>query len=88
MTNERKEIVEINGTVILIMMILVGNLFVGALIYRWHHVVVFDAVFAERKEYSDLLANVREVKNEIVLLEGTKTWNDTAYAKGHLIVPH
>lgn len=79
--NTRKEIIELNGLTILIGMAIIANLFVVGIAYRWHGYQLFVIEKRHNIEYKKLLNAERSVKDEVVRLEGVKTWNDTAYVR-------
>lgn len=77
---ERKEIIHVNGAVILIVMIIIANALAVGLIDRFFHFQYFILTREQANENSEELGRVRALKNEIVFLEGAANWNATIYA--------
>jgi hypothetical protein len=82
MTIERKEIIQINGTTILVAMTLIANFLVVGFMHRFHNY----QLFVEEKAHSELMTDLRakqehNLKNEIVALEGVSNWLETDYVK-------
>ncbi|OGZ08044.1 MAG: hypothetical protein A2942_00700 [Candidatus Lloydbacteria bacterium RIFCSPLOWO2_01_FULL_50_20] len=78
--NERKEIIQLNGLTILVVLALMANFLIVGFVYRWHQWKLFSLEKADQARYSELLDREHRVKNEIIELEGVSVWNDTAYA--------
>ncbi|OGZ08452.1 MAG: hypothetical protein A3C93_01555 [Candidatus Lloydbacteria bacterium RIFCSPHIGHO2_02_FULL_54_17] len=80
-TNDRKEVIQLNGLTILVVMALVADFLIVGLMYRWHGHQIFADEKKYNGEYTELLEREHGIKNEIVALEGATTWNETAYVK-------
>lgn len=80
-SNERKEIIQINGLTILIVMALCANFLIVSMVYRYHNYELVIKEKEQNKNYKALLDSERVIKNEIITLEGVPSWNDTAYVK-------
>lgn len=80
-SKERKEIIQVNGLTILIVMGLMANFLIVGAVYRFHNYQLFVAEKKATVEYKLLLSKEHELKSEIILLEGVPTWNDTQYVK-------
>lgn len=80
-SNERKEILQVNGLTILIVMALLANFFIVGMIYRYHNYQLFVVEKKASVEYKLLLDKERDLKNEIILLEDVSLWNETQYVK-------
>lgn len=81
MNNERKEIIQLNGFTILMVMALIANFLIVGFVYRWHGWKLFVLQKEHYDAHTVLLQKEREVKEEVAKLEGVSTWNDTAYAR-------
>jgi len=79
--NERKEIIQLNGTTILIILAILANVFIVGIAYRYHEYRMFTVTRKMQQEYSQLLSRERAIKNEIVKLEGAANWKETMYGK-------
>ncbi len=81
MTNERKEIVQVSGLTILVVMALLANFLIVGLVYRYH----YHAAYAERKAHGArmnvLYGRERDLKSEVVAKEGVANWNETRFMK-------
>lgn len=80
---ERREIIQVNGAVILIVMVILANALAIGFIDRFFHFRLFLLTRDQAIEYSEELGRVRALKNEIVRLEGAPNWNATVYVKHH-----
>lgn len=80
-SNGRKEVIQVNGLTILLVMALLANFFVVGLVYRWHNYQVFLLEKKHSIEYAELLQKERNMKNEIIQLEGVSAWDDTEYVR-------
>ncbi len=80
-TNERKEIVQLNGLTILVVMALIADFLIVGFMYRWHGHRLFAAEKIYHAEYSKLLDKEHDIKTEVVALEGAASWNETAYVR-------
>lgn len=78
---ERKEVIQISGLSILVVMALVGDLVIAGLIFRWHQHEVFRSEKNQVAIMSDLLARERQLKNDIIEQEGVRTWNETSFVR-------
>lgn len=78
---ERKEIVQVNGAVILVVMVLIANALAIGIIDRYANFRYFLLAKAQTEENSRQLNKIRALKNEIVRLEGAPNWNATIYAR-------
>jgi predicted negative regulator of RcsB-dependent stress response len=79
----RKEIIQLNGLTILVVMALVANVLIVGFVYRFHQWKLFQAEKAHNIVMKELLNKEHEVKEEVTRLEGAPAWNETAYAKMH-----
>ena len=77
----RKEIIHVNGLVILVVLALLSDALIAGFIYRWHNWELFHHNLQHQVEMKELLAAERVVKDEILVLEGVATWNETQYYK-------
>lgn len=76
----RKEIVYLSGTHILIGMAVIGNLLVGAFLFRYHAFTLFQLEDRDMGIFSQAQRDERSVKEDIRKLEHKKSWNETTYA--------
>jgi hypothetical protein len=76
----RKEIIQLSGTHILIGMAVLGNLLMGAFLYRYHSFALFRMEDQDLATFTAAQRAERDVKEEIRKLENTKSWNETTYA--------
>lgn len=76
----RKEIIQLSGTHILIAMAVIGNLLVGAFLYRYHSFALFRLEDRDLVTFTKAQRAERDVKEEIRELEHAKSWNETTYA--------
>lgn len=83
MQTERKEIVSFNGTTILVVMVVLGDLLVFGFGLWWHAMATFRLELAHHVAYTEVVKRVHELKLEVIAREGKATWADTAYAKAH-----
>jgi hypothetical protein len=81
METKRKEVIQLNGLTILVVMALVADFLIVGFVYRFHQWKLFTMEKAHHKSYTVLLRQEHDVKDEVVRLEGVSVWNDTAYAK-------
>ncbi len=82
--SERKEILQLNGLTILVVMLVVASLLVVAFFQRYHSYKIFKL----EKVHSMVMAKLKnrlehDIKLEITQLEGAKNWNSTLYATTH-----
>jgi hypothetical protein len=80
-SSARKELVYISGHHFLIGSIILMNVLVGVLVWRYHNILVFRVSKAHNENFAQITRVEREIKNEVVKLEGAATWNVTTYAK-------
>ncbi len=80
-SRERKEILQVNGLTILIVMALIANFLIVGFVYKYHNYQLFVAEKKASIEYRLLLNKEHELKSEIVALEGVSSWNETQYIK-------
>lgn len=80
-SKERKEILQVNGLTILIVMALCANFLIVGLVYRYHNYELFVVEKKASVEYKLLLDTERDLKNEIITLENVSSWNETQYVK-------
>lgn len=83
METDRKEIIQLNGLTILVVMALVANFLIVGFVYRFHQWKLFTLEKAHQVHYTVLLRQEHDIKDEVVRLEGASVWNETAYAKTH-----
>ena len=81
METERKEIIQFSGLTILVVMVLVANFLIVGFVYRFHQWKLFTLEKAHNADYTVLIKQEHDVKDEVVRLEGVTVWNDTAYAQ-------
>jgi hypothetical protein len=79
--NKRREIIEVSGLTILVVMALAGDLLIAGAIYRWHTHQLFREEKIHNIAMSDLLKELQVSQNKIVALEGATSWNATEYAQ-------
>lgn len=77
----RKEIIYLSGYHILTIMIIIGNLLVAGIIYRWHGYALFLLEKKDQAAFSSATKKERAEKEAVRKLEGVASWNETAYAK-------
>ena len=81
--NKRKEIIQLNGLTILIVMSIIANVLIVGFVYRFHHCKLFQVEKAHNIVATDLIKKEHDVKDEVTRLEGAPAWNETAYAQMH-----
>ena len=79
--NERKEVIQVSGLTIMVVMTLIADMLIGGIIVRWHNYVVVRHGMEHLILMRDLYRQENELQTKIVMMEGVKTWNDTAYIK-------
>lgn len=79
----RKEIIYLSGTHILIGMAVIGNLLVGAFLFRYHSYMLFRLEDRDLGIFSQAQRDERNVKEDIRKLEHKISWNETTYAKNN-----
>ncbi len=77
---ERKEIIQLNGLTIVVVMALIANFLVVGFLYRYHG----HQHFLEEKRHNKAMVQLQDreehgIKNEIIALEGAPNWNATKY---------
>lgn len=77
---ERKEIIQINGLSILMGMALIANLLIVGFVYRYHGYQLYQEEKAHNQRMSALYKKERDLKEDIVRLEGVKSWNESRFA--------
>ncbi len=82
--SERKEILQLNGLSILLIMLVIASLLVVAFFERYHSYKIFQS----EKAHSTVMTKLKnrlehDIKLEITQLEGAKNWNSTLYATTH-----
>ena len=80
-SKERKEILQVNGLTILIVMALCANFLIVGMVYRFHNYQLFLVEKKANVESKLLLEKERGLKNEIIAIEGVPVWDDTQYMK-------
>lgn len=83
MNTERKEIIQLSGPTLVIVMIIIGNMFVLGVMYRWSEYQEYELTKFYARQYSKEIFEFRDIKNEVVRLEGAPNWNATYYVKAH-----
>ncbi len=84
--NERNEVIKLNGLTILVVMVLIANFLVIGFFYRFHHYQLFVEEKKHNIEMTELEGRQKhDLKNEIVSLEGVKSWSETQYARSSRI---
>ncbi len=63
----------------LLIIALIANLLVVGFIYRWHGWQSFDDAKRHNVEYTKLLGESHQLKQEIIKMEGVKAWTETEY---------
>jgi hypothetical protein len=81
MSKERKEIIQLNGLIILVVMALIADFMVVGFFYRWHNYQVFLETKVHSAEMTILLRQQHDLHETIIKLEGVKTWNETNYVR-------
>ena len=77
----RKEIIQVSGLSILVVMTLLGDFLIAGFIYKWHQHEVYRSEKKHLETMTDLLGEERKLKNQLVTLEGVAAWDDTSYMK-------
>lgn len=80
-TKTRKEILQLNGLTILVAMVLVGDLLIVGLVFRFHQYKLFTFEKDRQTQYTELLKKEHDIKEEVAHLEGVSAWNDTTYVR-------
>lgn len=79
-THERKEIIQLNGLTIVVVMALIANFLIVGFLYRYHG----HQRFLEEKRHNREMLQLQDreehgLKLEITKLEGAPNWNATRY---------
>ena len=77
---ERKEIIQINGLSILMGMALIANLLIVGFVYRYHGYQLYLEEKAHNQRMKVLYKKEHDIKEDIIKLEGVKSWNESKYA--------
>ena len=77
----RKEILQLNGLTILVVIALIANFLIVGFFYRFHNYRLFVESKVHGKEFKELLQKQHDLHLDIAILEGVKTWNETEYMK-------
>ena len=80
-SKERKEVIQLNGLTILVVMALVANFLIVGFVYRFHQWKLFTIEKAHNRTHAELIDNEHAVKEAVTELEGARSWNDTAYMR-------
>ena len=80
-SSERKEVIKVNGLTILIVMALLANFLIVGFVYKYHNYQLFVSEKTSNYNYGKLLEKERDLKNEIIALEGVSSWGETQYMK-------
>lgn len=79
MNNERKEIIQLNGLTILVVMAVIANCLIAGFLYRYHTYEVFVENKKRNAEMLIIDKQERQLKDEIIALEGVSGWYETTY---------
>ncbi len=79
--SERKEVLQLNGLTILVVITLIANFLIVGFFYRFHSYKLFMQEKRHGVEYTHLLKTQHDLHLEIAEMEGVKTWNETGYMK-------
>lgn len=80
---ERKEIIQVNGLSILVVMALLGNLLAVGIITRYHKWQLVEQEKRDNRAFTKVLQEEHDLKLEIQRLEGANNWVSTMYARAH-----
>ena len=80
-TSGRKEIVQLNGVTILVVLVLIADFLIVGFIYRYHMHQLFLQAKIHDIEYTGLLKVQHDLHADIIKLEGVKTWDETEYVR-------
>jgi hypothetical protein len=78
---QRKEIIKIDGLTILMGMALIANMLIVGFFYRYHGYQLYVEEKAHNLRMKELNNEAHQLKEDIIAIEGVKTWNDSVYAK-------
>lgn len=81
---KRKEVIQLNGLTILVVMVLIANFLIVGFLYRYHG----HQRFLEEKRHNQAMLELRDrkehaLKGEIIALEGAPNWNATQYMRDY-----
>ncbi len=79
--SERKEVIQLNGLTVLVVVTLIANFLIVGFFYRLHSYKLFKQEKLHGVEYTRLLKTQHDLHLEIADMEGVKTWNETGYMK-------
>ena len=82
-SKERREIIRLNGTMMVVILALIANSLIVGLIYRWHNWQVFAEEKITEVEYAKVLKQSHNLKQEIIAKEGVSTWASTSFQMIH-----
>lgn len=82
-SNERKEIIQLNGTTMLVILALIADCLVVGFIYRWHSWQLFAEERRAQQEYGKLLKQERQLKQDIIKVEGAGSWASSSFQRIH-----
>ncbi len=75
----RKEVLQLNGLTILVVITLIANFLIVGFFYRFHNYNLFVQEKKHGVEYTQHLKTQHDLHQEIANMEGVKTWNETGY---------
>ena len=75
----RKEILQVNGVTILVIMALIANFLIIGFFNRWNGWQSFADAKRHNVAYTQLLRESHLLKQEIIAMEGVKSWTETAF---------
>lgn len=78
---QRKEIIKLDGLTILMGMALIANMLIVGFFYRYHGYQLYVEEKAHNLRMKELNSEAHQLKEDIIAIEGVKTWNDSAYSK-------
>lgn len=77
----RKEIIQLSGVTILVVLVLIADFLIVGFIYRYHMHQLFLQAKIHDSEYTGLLKVQHDLHGDIIKLEGVKTWDETTYVR-------
>lgn len=77
----RKEIVFLSGKQILAVMLIVGNALIIGFMMRYHSTQLFRQADNDLNTFTKAQKAEHDMKEDIIKLEGKKSWVETDYAK-------
>lgn len=78
---QRKEIIKIDGLTILMGMALIANMLIVGFFCRYHGYQLYVEEKAHNLRMKELNNEAHQLKEDIIAIEGVKTWNDSVYAR-------